>query len=262
MRLLIIRHGDPDYKNDSLTEQGWREAEMLAEMLAKKFEENEAIPQGVSDAGAEAARSETFFYVSPYGRARDTASLTLKKLGRTAEVMPWLREFDVFIDRPDDPDKVRIPWDWLPQDWTADPKFYEKDHWFENERMAASKVWDEYRKVTGELDNLLAKHGYRREGGYYRAERPNKDTIVLFCHFGVSSVLLSHLWNVSPMVVWHGFCAAPTSVTTVVTEERRKGIASFRMLAYGNTSHLYVNGESPSFSARFCECYDDDTRHD
>ena len=31
MKLLIIRHGDPDYETDSLTQQGWREAELLAD---------------------------------------------------------------------------------------------------------------------------------------------------------------------------------------------------------------------------------------
>ena len=131
-----------------------------------------------------------------------------------------------------------------------------------SECMLESDVGGEYRKVAEQFDELLAKHGYRRDGGIYRAERPNHDTIALFCHFGVGSVLLSHLWNVSPMVVWHGFCAQTSSVTTVVTEERRKGIASFRMLAFGDTSHLYVHDEEPSFAARFCECYDDDTIHD
>ena len=35
MRLLIIRHGDPDYSIDSLTEKGWREAELLKDRLLK-----------------------------------------------------------------------------------------------------------------------------------------------------------------------------------------------------------------------------------
>lgn len=35
MRLLIIRHGDPDYARDNLTEKGKREAKLLSEMLAK-----------------------------------------------------------------------------------------------------------------------------------------------------------------------------------------------------------------------------------
>ena len=33
MKLLIVRHGDPDYSIDSLTEKGWREAEYLSEKL-------------------------------------------------------------------------------------------------------------------------------------------------------------------------------------------------------------------------------------
>lgn len=30
MRLIIVRHGDPNYEIDSLTEKGWREAEFLS----------------------------------------------------------------------------------------------------------------------------------------------------------------------------------------------------------------------------------------
>lgn len=31
MRILFIRHGDPDYENDTLTEKGCREADLLAQ---------------------------------------------------------------------------------------------------------------------------------------------------------------------------------------------------------------------------------------
>ncbi|MNC67264.1 hypothetical protein D3C81_2161210 [compost metagenome] len=75
--------------------------------------------------------------------------------------------------------------------------------------------------------------------------------------------MLGHLLGISPMVLWHGFCAAPTSVTTLITEERRKGIAYFRMGSFGDISHLYAGGEEPAFAARFCETYDNmDERHD
>ena len=74
MRLLIVRHGDPDYEHDTLTEKGWREAELLAERLSKL---------NVKE-----------FYVSPLGRAKDTASLTLQKMNREANECLWLREFD------------------------------------------------------------------------------------------------------------------------------------------------------------------------
>lgn len=244
MKILIIRHGDPDYIHDSLTEKGRREAKCLTEMICKLDSDN------------------THYYMSPYGRSRETAAIAMSKVDRRAEILQWLREFDVRIQRPDDPLKEHIAWDWLPQDWTKDQRLYLKDQWAENERMAASDVGEEYRMVTEQFDELLAKHGYHREEGYYRTEKPNHDTIVLFCHFGLESVLLSHLWGVSPVVVWQNFCARTTSVTTLVTEERRKGIAIFRMLAYGETTHLCMHDEPPSFAARFCECFDDDARHD
>lgn len=67
MRILIIRHGDPDYEKDSLTQKGWHEAELLADKM-----ENTDV---------------TAFYVSPLGRAQDTASVTLKRLGRNAKLI-------------------------------------------------------------------------------------------------------------------------------------------------------------------------------
>lgn len=35
MKLLIVRHGDPDYSIDSLTPKGWHEAELLKNRLTK-----------------------------------------------------------------------------------------------------------------------------------------------------------------------------------------------------------------------------------
>ena len=99
MKILIIRHGDPDYSIDSLTEKGWKEAEYLSEKLCKL---------DIKD-----------IYVSPLGRAKDTASCTLKKLNRTAVECEWLREFNPTIIRPDRPEeRCGVTWDWLPQDWT------------------------------------------------------------------------------------------------------------------------------------------------
>lgn len=243
MKLLIVRHGDPYYEIDSLTEKGWREVEFLSEKLSKL------------DVKA--------FYVSPLGRAKDTASLTLKKMGRTAEECIWLREFDARINRPDVTDKKTIVWDWLPQDWMADERFFHYDQWHLNERLQQGYVKELYDEVTGEFDRLLAKHGYVREGHYYRVEQANKDTIVFFCHFGLECVLLSHLLNISPMVLWHGACAAPSSVTTLTTEERREGAAVFRMSSFGDISHLYAHDEPPAFAGRFCEKYiSQEERHD
>jgi len=242
MKLLIIRHGDPDYSIDSLTETGWIEADVLSEKLTRL------------DVKA--------FYCSPLGRAKDTAKATLRKMGREATVLPWLQEFGpVNVVKPNRPEGG-ICWDWLPQDWTAEPLFYDKDRWFDAPAFRAAGVQAEAEKVYAGFDQLLAEHGYVREGKLYRAEKANEDTLVLFCHFGLECVLLGHLLGISPVVLWHGACAAPTSVTTVVTEERREGIAAFRMSSFGDISHLYAAGREPSFAARFCETFGSDQRHD
>ena len=234
MKLMIVRHAEPNYDIDSLTPTGWQEARLLADRMCKL------------DVAA--------FYCSPLGRAKDTASFTLDRMGREAEILPWLQEFPVGVIHPGctEPD---CAWDWLPQDWATEPGYFLEEQWAQIGPMKQAGIWPHYQYVCAELDKLLARHGYVRDGKLYQAERANQDTIVLFCHFGLESVLLSHILNVSPMVLWHGTCAAPTSVTILNTEERREGIAYFRMSAFGDTSHLYAAGQAPSFAARFCETY-------
>ena len=242
MKLVIVRHGDPDYEHDTLTKTGWEEAELLSERLSKMHFDG--------------------IFCSPRGRARDTAAPTLQKLGREAVNCDWLQEFPAQIWRPDCPEHRQIVWDWLPQDWTAHPEFYDPDHWADNEVMREGHVGEQVSEVIRQFDALLAKWGYERNGRIYRAVRPSNDTLLFFCHFGLGSILLGHLIGVSPMVLWHGTAVAPTGVTTVATEERVRGTASFRILQLGDISHLYAAGREPSFSARFCECYDNaDERH-
>lgn len=240
MKLLIVRHGDPNYAIDSLTETGWKEAELLSHRLGKL------------DVKA--------CYCSPLGRAKDTAAASLKKLGMEAEICPWLREFAPKVKKPN---REGVAWDWLPQDWTACPEFFDRTRWMEHPAFVEAGVPAEANWVWDGLDALLARHGYCREGEFYRVTEPNEDTVILFCHFGLECVLLARLLNVSPMILWHGTCALPTSVTTLVTEERREGIAYFRMNGFGDISHLYAAGQESSFSARFCETYSNmDQRHD
>ncbi len=242
MKILIIRHGDPDYSIDSLTEKGRVEAELLADRMAN------------ADISA--------YYVSPLGRARDTLAPTLKRTGASAETLDWLKEFPPQIIDEETGEKKWVVWDMMPDYWTRFPEYFDKDKWCTTPIMKDGGVEAELKKVYDGLDALLAKHGYERHENYYKATRPNEDTIALFCHFGLECVLLSRLMNVSPMILWHGFAAAPTSVTTLVTEERRQGIACFRALSIGDISHLYKADEPAAFAGRFCELYTNfDQRH-
>ncbi len=230
MEFFIIRHADPDYSIDSLTEKGWREAELLSNKLEK---------MDISE-----------IYCSPFGRAKDTASLTLKKKGMEAKIVDWLKEIG---------DECR---DFLPSYWTGVEEYYSKEDWHKPERMQSTGAKEICDKAAQGLDQVLAKYGYVRDGNIYRVEKESHEKIALFCHYGISGALLAHLTGVSPVIYWQHFVAAPSSVTRVVTEERREGIATFRIMAYGDTGHLYVGEEEPAFAARFCECFSDDTRHD
>lgn len=250
MKLIFVRHGDPDYEHDTLTARGREEARLLIPR-AKEWKEKE-------------------LYVSPLGRAQLTARIALE-LPETGEIpyptLDWLREFDAKILRPDANGEERIAWDWLPADWMRDERHFDRIKWKETPVFVSSDTAEKYQNVTEHLDALLAEHGYMRENGprdipLYRVERENREEIVFFCHFGVTCVILSHLLGISPMPLWHGFCAAPTSVTIVRTEERRQGLADFRVSTFGDTSHLYAAGEAPSSHARFTEVYSDDARHD
>ncbi len=123
-----------------------------------------------------------------------------EKMNRTAETLDWLREFEAHIDRPDVKNEKSICWDWLPQDMEKDLDLYDRERWDKADIMQNGNVEEAYQWVCDGLDALLKRHGYERDNLYYRVNEANHDTIVLFCHFGVECVMLSHLLNVSPMV--------------------------------------------------------------
>ena len=255
MRLLFIRHGEPDYSIDSLTETGRREADALAAQIRQMH------PGEI--------------YVSPLGRARDTAAPSLRVTQQPERILDWLEEFPVRLELDqvspelgnafspsamshDNDNRRHVPWDMYPSFYIAHPEYYmaQTGNWRKSEVAEVTDFEKVYDYVTGSFDAFLAERGYVKDGIYYRAEKANEETYTFFCHFGITCVFLSRLWNVSPFFLWHTLVTAPTSVTEVVTEEREKGIAIFRTLRIGDVSHLHAAGMEPSFAARFCETYD------
>lgn len=142
MKLLFVRHGDPDYAKDSLTPEGWEEADLLSEYLSSmKIDE---------------------IFVSPLGRAKDTARATLIKTGMHACEKEWMREFHSPIQRPYPSEATDYCWDWLPGEWTKYPQFFDRDQWL-NGPGITEEIRREYQRVCTELDHLLEDHGYSRE---------------------------------------------------------------------------------------------------
>ncbi len=230
MKILIIRHGDPDYSIDSLTEKGWREADFLAERLSK---------MQIDD-----------FYCSPLGRAKDTAKPTLKLFNKEMEILDWLQEFRGRIISSDT-GKERISWDLAPSAWCNDKKYYDIEKWCDTDIISTGNAKEIFEETAKGVDELLSRYGVVREGMAYKGK--SDKTIALFCHFALGITVVAHILGISPVVAQNNFFLAPTSVTTLVTETDEDGIAHFRATGIGDVSHLYKNNEPMSESGLYPE---------
>lgn len=262
MRLIFIRHGDPDYVNDNLTEKGKREAALLAPRMA-------------------ALRNVSAVYLSPFGRAQATAEPSLKRMGREGVTLPWLREFSYQIEDPVTGRK-HVPWDLMPEYFTGEPLLYDKDRWMDAPVYDSNPDVRKYAPdVYAGIDELLASYGYIRQGdkAYYHVERSSEayirdaersdfnhdchrtdddDTLLFFCHLGVALLVIGYLTGISPLPLWQGIYLAPTSVTVLNEERRLNGNAAFRIQTLGDTGHLRQGEEPVSYSGAFGPVFQED----
>lgn len=241
MRIIFIRHGDPDYQHDSLTEKGRREAALLSERVSSW-------------------ENITEIFCSPLGRAQETASYSLARLGREAITYPWLQEFAYMIDDPTT-GRHGVPWDFMPEYWTEMEEMYDKKEWKNTQIYRSNpELAPAYDEVCAGIDGILAKYGYQKHHNFYVTEhketpKQQNETIIFFCHLGVTCVMLSHLLGISPVVLFHGFYLAPTSITVLAAEERMPGKAVFRVQSMGDTAHLMQGGEPVSAAGYFTDVF-------
>ena len=234
MRIYLIRHGEPDYVTDTLTAAGRREAELLSARM-----------------GAYHIRD---FFTSPLGRAKETAAYTLRAQGREAETLDWLAEFRARFPDPET-GRPRIAWDLPTRVWAGMPELLDPENWADAPLFQGGdvrKIWDETRAG---VDRLMARYGFRREGAVWRSRENSRDAIALFCHFGISMAVLARLINVSPVLLWQRTLTLTSSLTEVVTEERKSGEVSFRVIRLGDVTHLEAAGVARSTAGMFPECY-------
>lgn len=232
MKIVIIRHAEPDYENDTLTEKGFREAKILGEYY--KSADFKAI------------------YSSPLPRAKYTAQALAGN--RPIEYKDYLIEFwhPIIIDG-----KERHNWDFLPRDIENYPELVSHE-FLDSNFCKPVHMREMYDEVIKEFDKTLEAHGYKREGSYYRVVEPNNDTIVFVCHLGMMSLLMSRLSGIPYTQIAQYFFVAPTGVTTYVSEEREQSLAQFRCREFGNLDHLRRKNEPYSKFGSFKETFDEE----
>ena len=230
MRILVIRHGDPDYAHDTLTEKGKREALLLSQRLEK-----ENIDK---------------IYCSPLGRAQDTAKPTANRIAKEIHTLPWLSEIDLFYDIEN---KTVSPWDIFPHVWTQNPLVENKALWHTHEIYKENPIGEAIESIEAHLDALLLKHGFSHEGRLFRTlpgYAQSSETIAIFCHMGLGNVLLAHLGGIATPLWWHTMFLPPSSVTTVYMESHcpETGLCLAHFAGIGDISHLYKRDEPVSTS--------------
>ena len=170
MRILFIRHGEPDYALDCLTDIGRQQASAAARRLER---------EGISE-----------IYASPMGRAQETAAFTAERLGLPVQTLDYMHE--ITWGGPGIPQNGH-PWtlsnwmmsrenfDFFTQDWREHPYYREN---------AATEC---FRQVSAQFDGFLASQGYRHEGVRYFCQASEDKVIAVFSHGGSGACVLAHL---------------------------------------------------------------------
>ncbi|AZN43094.1 histidine phosphatase family protein [Paenibacillus albus] len=218
MRILLIRHADPDYPNDTITAAGHLEAEALADYL--------------QHAGVDR------IYSSPINRAVHTMKYTADRLGIEPMYEPWTRELN--WPTLDEEGNAIAGWD-IPGEKVRGERPY-PDHGIWPERQPYKDYAHLYETIKADSDEFLQRLGFEREDGRYRIVTPSEETIAVFCHMGFGLTWLSHLLELPFPLVWSSFWLPPSSITTILFEERSKSWAVPRCLGLGQVTHLDRKG--------------------
>ena len=223
MLMYVIRHADPIYDPDSLTEKGKRQAEALGRRLSV---------HGLDK-----------IFVSPLIRAQMTAQPACELLGIKPQVLEFVSEalvseyFGYY-----DPERDNR-WTWAfginPTRYKNEESVRMGDKWYEAYPFCHTKAKEGYENMMKASDEFMESLGYKREGLKYKIVNPNNDRVAVFCHYGAGTTWLSHLLGIDPITFWSTFTINHTGVTIIDFPNNRDGYTIPRVLAFSDVSHLY-----------------------
>ena len=175
MNIIYVRHGQPDYKTDTLTPLGQLQAAAAAACLK---------PYGITE-----------IYSSPLGRARETAQFAADALGLPVTVIDSFREIG-WGDPNAEPGTRKItPWEHAHR-FAAEGKCLTDPDWREKEPWRDGKLVARVQYATDGFDDFMAERGFRREGERYAVTQDATDkTIAIFGHGGHSTAIFAHMMN-------------------------------------------------------------------
>ncbi len=220
MILYIVRHGEPDYANDCLTEKGREQAKKVAVRLAA---------YGIDE-----------IYSSPLGRAKETASYLCDLLGKEATIEKWTREVRTAVKVRATPEADTVPVNVIQNTYYREEGNIDLS--YEDAcsvpKLDMSTVREERDRVTREGNEFLERLGYQYEDGYYRILTPSEKKIVLFCHGAFTTTWSGILLHIPCHLMNGGFSCGLTSVTRFDFRNYEDGRTAPRCVYYGDNYHL------------------------
>ena len=218
MRIVFVRHGYPDYKQDCLTDIGHLHAEAAAVRLA----------------------DEPFkrIFSSTMGRAVETAEHIAAKHNLPVESFDFMREIKwgpIVGDAL--PHKNGYPWV-VTNAMVKEGETLMDRNWMEEGPFANNSVKFLVQNIGEEFDKLLEGFGYVREGEYYRVVKPCDDTIAMVSHGGSSSAALAHLFNLPFPFVCESVRALFTAITVVKIKGKEGELTSPRFEILNDARHI------------------------
>ena len=193
MKLVLVRHGHPNYELDCLTPLGHLQAKEAAERLEKDNIQS--------------------IYASSCGRAVETSEYTARKYGLSVTQLPFMQE--VIWGYNDDPhDPAGHPWN-LVEQMVLEGKTLMDPAWQDLHPFQGNRICENVNRIASEFDHWLEHFGYIREGEYYRCGENTEKTVALFSHGGSSCAVVSHLLNLPFPFCIQTFRLDFTSVTVL-----------------------------------------------
>lgn len=217
MNIYFIRHGEPDYITDSLTETGHQQAQKLAETI-EELQLDE-------------------IYQSPMGRAKQTAAYSAQKLGIEPVTLDWLREI-CWGDMSGDAYSTASPWSLSDKFIFDDHEYPQGENWKEHPLVKNDRMVQSLEEHISNLESFLAEKGYVREGQLYRSEAGKESkNIGVFCHGGVISTCAAHLLNIPFFHFIVHTTIGLTSVSKIAISDKTEYKAA-KLIYFNDCSHL------------------------
>ncbi len=221
MRIVFVRHGEPDYTHDCLTEQGKLQALAAAERLRE---------EGIEE-----------IFSSPLGRAAETAAATAELLKLPVKTLDYMRELHWGSTDGTPLPSDGHPWDLADllagEGWDLTNPGWREHPYFRNNRVTENADM-----VARKTDEWLLSLGYERNGAFYRCIRPDdrQKTVALFSHGGSSAAAMGHILNL-PFPYACGLFHLEFTGITIIRLDRNPGQQRLPCLELANDGR-HING--------------------